>query len=77
MSTVIDEYKLHRLQNLTKQWNELNAFADKEVEIISATKIKAGLCKGIDDTGALILESCEDGTIERIFGGEVSLRKKN
>ena len=76
LSTVIDEYKLHRLHNLAKQWNELNAFADKEVEIISATKIKTGLCKGIDDTGALLLASCDDGSIERIFGGEVSLRKK-
>ncbi len=77
LDMVINEYKQHRLDNLVSQWNELNAFADKEVEIISATRTKAGLCKGIDNNGALLLELLDDGSVERIYGGEVSLRKKS
>lgn len=77
LDIVIDEYKQHRLDNLAAHWNDLNAFADKEVEIISATRAKAGLCKGIDNSGALLLELFDDGSVERIYGGEVSLRKRS
>lgn len=75
LNEVIEEYKQHRLDNLTQVWNELNAFAEQEVEIISVSNSKIGICKGIDSTGALLLATDQD-KLERIYGGEVSLRKK-
>lgn len=74
LSVIVSEYKLTRLDGLIDEWNQLNAFRDEEVAITSNTIIKHGFCKGIDNSGALIIESV-DGKLEKVFGGEVSLRK--
>ena len=63
------------VQSLYQQWNDMNAFKNQMVNIISANHTKAGKCLGIDETGALLLK-CPDSSTQRIFGGEVSLRKQ-
>lgn len=77
LNKIVHEYKDNRLDNLLSEWNRANAFKDSDVEISSNTAVKSGKCLGIDTSGALLLESHETGKIEKIFGGEVSLRKAN
>ena len=75
LDDILDEYKENRLENLVAEWNLANAFKDMDVEVSSNTLVKSGSCIGIDSSGALLLESHQSGKIEKIFGGEVSLRK--
>lgn len=75
LDDIVREYKDNRLDNLAKEWNLSNAFKASDVEISSNTSIKFGKCIGIDTTGALLIEGQESGKVEKIFGGEVSLRK--
>ncbi len=70
------EYKLNRLNNLFKLWNKNNAFLNQIVELTSTSKVQVGKCLGIDTSGALLLEDLTSKVTSKIFGGEVSLRKK-
>lgn len=74
LEQVFEQYKQNQLHTLYEQWNELNAFKNQNVNIISPNNTKAGVCLGIDETGALLLKSKDIG-LQRIYGGEVSLRK--
>jgi BirA family biotin operon repressor/biotin-[acetyl-CoA-carboxylase] ligase len=76
LQNIYQEYKLNRLDNLAEQWNANNAFANQTVELTSSSKTQVGKCLGIDTSGALLLENIGSKTISKIFGGEVSLRKK-
>lgn len=54
------------------EWQTQDYFYNKLVKLISGDKEIYGLCKGIDDQGALMLES--EGVIKPMYGGELSLR---
>lgn len=75
LDIIVKKYKESRLDKLLEEWNLANAFKEQNVEISSNTSVKSGKCIGIDATGALLIESSETSKIEKIFGGEVSLRK--
>ena len=53
-------------------WQSFNAFANLPVQITGEHVAQAGVCCGVDDDGALLLE--RDGQIERVISGDVSLR---
>ena len=74
---VYQEYQANRLDSLFKQWNANNAYENQIVELTSASKTQVGKCLGIDANGALLLEDLTSKSVLKIFGGEVSLRKKN
>lgn len=76
LDKVVIEYRNARLDNLYLEWNKANAFKDDLVNISSNTQVKEGICLGIDNTGALLIENTTTKKVEKIFGGEVSLRKK-
>ena len=75
LDTIMIEYSHNRLDNLVDEWNRLDAFHNIEVKVMSNSNVKTGVCRGIDNTGALILEHHESTKRERVFGGEVSLRR--
>ncbi|MCB1842711.1 MAG: bifunctional biotin--[acetyl-CoA-carboxylase] ligase/biotin operon repressor BirA [Halioglobus sp.] len=55
-----------------QQWQALDAFADARV-VMSAGSVKlAGVARGVDERGALLLET--SGGIQPVYGGEMSLR---
>jgi BirA family biotin operon repressor/biotin-[acetyl-CoA-carboxylase] ligase len=58
------------------EWNAVDAFHDREVQLGSTTarsdEARRGIARGVDDTGALLLEI--DGACTRIISGDVSLR---
>jgi BirA family biotin operon repressor/biotin-[acetyl-CoA-carboxylase] ligase len=72
LQQLLPEYEKNGLQPHLKRWFDLDCFLNKPVNVLLADKNKAGICRGIDETGALLLEC--DGNIETFIGGEVSLR---
>lgn len=60
------------LSEMVKRWHELDYYLNKEVKLITGNNSDIGVCRGIDNQGALLLEKA--GEIFTIYGGEVSLR---
>lgn len=58
---------------LKAAWSERNAWQGKQVQVLDgAASPVVGRCAGVDDDGALILETA--GGSERLLAGDVSLR---
>ena len=58
---------------LRKQYNELLVNKDRQVKILEPGNHYEAYALGINDTGELIVEK-EDGSVQNIFAGEVSVR---
>lgn len=72
----IDYERFMEQQNLSsfrESYNQLLVNRDREVSIIETAREYRGTALGIDETGELLVRK-EDGTIARIFAGEVSVR---
>ncbi|WP_413700648.1 bifunctional biotin--[acetyl-CoA-carboxylase] ligase/biotin operon repressor BirA [Psychromonas sp. KJ10-10] len=72
LQTLLPEYEKNGLKAHLPRWFELDCFLNHPVNVLLAESNKAGICRGIDEHGALLLEC--DGNIETFIGGEVSLR---
>jgi len=72
LQTLLPEYEQNGLQPHLTRWFDLDCFLNKPVNVLLADKNSSGICRGIDATGALLLEV--DGQLESYIGGEVSLR---
>jgi len=57
---------------MIEQWHQQDVYLNKRVKLITGERVIEGVCRGINNQGALILE--RDGVIKAIYGGEVSLR---
>ncbi|MBY6199614.1 bifunctional biotin--[acetyl-CoA-carboxylase] ligase/biotin operon repressor BirA [Vibrio hangzhouensis] len=69
----LNDYEIHGLQGFVERWNRHDNFIDREVRLIMGHREIRGIVRGIDATGAVLLET-ENG-IESFIGGEISLRK--
>jgi len=72
LQALLPEYEKSGLQPHLARWFDLDCFLDKTVNVMLADKNHEGICRGIDATGALLLES--NGKVESYIGGEISLR---
>lgn len=54
-------------------WMALDAYADAPVVLHTGARDMAGIARGVDDRGALQLETAGAG-LQSIYGGEISLR---
>tara|TARA_R110001583_G_scaffold7720_4_gene37891 strand:- start:412 stop:1377 length:966 start_codon:yes stop_codon:yes gene_type:complete len=72
LQKLLPEYEKNGLKPHLTKWFELDCFLNQPVNVLLADKHKAGICRGIDEHGALLLEC--NGNIETYIGGEVSLR---
>lgn len=54
------------------QWPRYDCLLQKQVNVIRGQRVTAGMAKGIDKTGAILIEV--DGTVQPFYGGEISLR---
>ena len=61
----LKKYDQKSMQESFKSWPELDAFYQKEINIIDDNKSLKGKNAGIDDTGALLLD--ESGVIKKIY----------
>ena len=68
----LNEHKKNGLDNVVAQWNAQDYFYNKRVKLITGINETEGICKGINNQGALLLEN--NNKLTPIYGGEVSLR---
>lgn len=57
---------------LKTAWEQRNAFADLPVRVSGEQASIEGICRGVDDDGALLLDTANG--VQRILAGDVSLR---
>ncbi len=72
LQTLLPQYEQTGLQPYLSRWFDLDCFLNKTVNLLIAGKSKQGICRGINESGALLLEC--DGQVEAYIGGEISLR---
>jgi BirA family biotin operon repressor/biotin-[acetyl-CoA-carboxylase] ligase len=73
LTGVLDRFAVDGFPGLKTEWQRHHAWQDQAVQILGdGEEAKRGRCLGVDDDGALLLETA--GGIERIFSGDVSLR---
>jgi BirA family biotin operon repressor/biotin-[acetyl-CoA-carboxylase] ligase len=68
----LQQHQSEGLVSMVHEWAEYDFFLNKPVRLITGTREKKGVCRGINSQGALLLDV--DGQISPIYGGEVSLR---
>ncbi len=70
---VLESFAARGFAALRDEWRAHHAYENQPVRLLSDfTPPRAGICRGVADDGALLLET--DGRIERILSGELSLR---
>lgn len=57
------------------QWNQRNAHAGREVDIIQGDGRYVAMAERVDDSGNLLVR--RDGELKRLVGGEISLRGRS
>ncbi|MGI1677147.1 MAG: bifunctional biotin--[acetyl-CoA-carboxylase] ligase/biotin operon repressor BirA [Cellvibrionaceae bacterium] len=72
LASVLNGYQQKGFSALRSDWESLDSFRDKEVEIRVGDQVTLGVVKGVSDSGALRLQT-ESGE-QLIYGGEASLR---
>jgi BirA family biotin operon repressor/biotin-[acetyl-CoA-carboxylase] ligase len=75
LHTLLSDYEEKGLVPFLDRWFELDYFLNKQVNLIVADNIQTGICRGINEQGALLLEI--DNEIKPYIGGEISLRLAN
>ena len=55
-----------------RDWGRFDALRDRRVELKSGSSSRFGIARGVDSSGALLLEV--DGSCEKVLSGDVSLR---
>ncbi|KEA63441.1 Biotin--protein ligase [Marinobacterium lacunae] len=68
----LDRFECQGFAVMKDQWQQANAHRDAPVRLISGSHEVEGICRGVDDRGALLLES--DGRLQAYYGGEISVR---
>lgn len=68
----LDSFERDGFGALREEWQQANAHRDSRIRLISGQDEIDGICRGVDESGALLLES--DGQVRSYYGGEVSLR---
>ena len=69
---VLNRFESEGLESLTPEWDQLDMVRDHHVLVELEGKRVAGVARGIDQLGALLVES--GGAVSRYFSGDVSLR---
>lgn len=72
LAQVLDTYERAGFPALRLAWQQRNAHAGDRVRVSSESGNLEGICIGIDADGALLLS--EDGVVQRVLAGDVSLR---
>lgn len=68
----LDQFQVQGFAPFRKRWQAFDAYAGKNVRLITGGKEITGVAVGINEQGGLRLE--RDGEIKSFLGGEVSLR---
>ncbi|WP_151705020.1 bifunctional biotin--[acetyl-CoA-carboxylase] ligase/biotin operon repressor BirA [Nitrincola alkalilacustris] len=69
---MLNSFEQQGFSALHERWAQVDAYYGRAVEIHAASTRLSGICRGVNETGALLLET--DRGMETVHGGEVSLR---
>lgn len=69
---VLDSFSMQGFTALQAEWSSRNAFHRLPVRVWQEGREMRGLCLGVDEQGALLLET--GGRVRHVWGGELSLR---
>ncbi len=75
LTEVLVSFESKGLKPYIKEWRQLDAFKDRLVNVTSGNSVVTGICCGIADNGALVVDV--DGVKRNMHGGELSLRLNN
>ncbi|MDC9720290.1 MAG: bifunctional biotin--[acetyl-CoA-carboxylase] ligase/biotin operon repressor BirA [Gammaproteobacteria bacterium] len=62
----------HGFSSVRSQWHQHHCYQDKRVRLLLPGREIDGICRGVDQVGALVME--HDGATNTYNGGEISLR---
>lgn len=65
----------HGLTPFLKEWQAYNLYQDKWVKMLCGPQHFSGQCRGINDQGALLVET--DKGVQAFYGGEISVRAQS
>lgn len=71
----LQQYQNEGLSTMLNEWHAQDFYLDKQVMLMTGERVTQGICRGVNNQGALMLEI--NGQIKPIYGGEVSLRGIN
>ncbi|WNO59862.1 bifunctional biotin--[acetyl-CoA-carboxylase] ligase/biotin operon repressor BirA [Rheinheimera sp. MMS21-TC3] len=71
---ILTEFSQSGFAGFVNEFNDVNQYQNRLIKIITAEE-QLGICRGVDDQGALLLETKQG--LQTIFGGEVSVRGQN
>lgn len=66
------QHKIQGLAPMLDDWHKQDLYLNKQVKLLTGERTTLGICRGINNQGALLLEV--NGQVQPIYGGEVSLR---
>lgn len=66
------QHQSQGLSPMLEDWHKHDLYLGKAVRLITGERVTHGICRGINNQGALLLEV--NGQITSVYGGEVSLR---
>ena len=75
LDNIYEHFLKEGFDPVLEKWKNYFGFLGHHVEVASETEKLRGLVLDVDQEGALILR-LEDGTVNRVFVGDLSLRKK-
>ena len=73
LQAAMQTFEQSGLASFVESWNRLDYFAGQPVKLLMGEQVIRGIARGIDDRGALRLET--DEGIKVYLGGEISLRR--
>jgi BirA family biotin operon repressor/biotin-[acetyl-CoA-carboxylase] ligase len=68
----LEQHQNEGLAGMLDEWHAQDFYLNKRVKLLTGERITKGICRGVNNQGALILEV--DGQVKPVYGGEVSLR---
>jgi BirA family biotin operon repressor/biotin-[acetyl-CoA-carboxylase] ligase len=69
---MLPQFQAEGLAPFMQQWRDADLYYHKPVTLVSGNYVSSGISKGIDSSGALLLET--DGQVKSYHGGEISVR---
>lgn len=72
LSKSLSLFELNGLEPFISKWKELDVFANQAVKLLIGQQVISGICRGIDSSGAILLETKQG--IKAYHGGEISVR---
>ena len=71
---VLSDYEQQGFASYCAEWESFNAHTGYMVELINGSNISSGVCLGVNEIGALVLETSTGK--ETFQGGEISLKRR-